>query len=89
MDDDTATYVLDFRSTRNCDRIAGMSPGEEIDVLVRPDGLPALDPITATARRSADGSEVTVTVDRGCEPRTHRWMWWILEDALRVHRGKQ
>jgi hypothetical protein len=71
---DQTVYDVDFRSTRNCDRIANMAPGEKAEILVRPDGQPGAEPTRAKACRSADGSEFHVTLDKGAEPRTHTWM---------------
>lgn len=81
-------HVVDFQSARNCTELETIEPGQEINILVRlesPAGSPA---IQARARRSQDGKTVEVSVQTAQGEEAHTWSWSILQDALRVHRGK-
>lgn len=84
---DDPTYVYDFRSTLNCATTQGATPGQEIDVLVRPDGQPDAPAVRARGTRSADGHSFTIIVTTIAGTQSHTWGWEALQNAIRVHRG--
>jgi len=53
---DSLAYVIDFRDSANCSRIASAQPGEEIQVLVYPEHEPLADSLGVKGIRSQDGA---------------------------------
>jgi hypothetical protein len=53
---ESSIYTIDFRDSANCSRIENVQPGEEIQVLVRPERDKSATPIIAKGTRSQDGT---------------------------------
>ena len=84
----STAYVLDFRNTLNCVKIESAQKGEELTVLVRPEHDLGAAATRANAKRSVDGATFAVTVQESGTEWTHTWNWDLLQDKIKVHRGK-
>ena len=74
------TYVINFRDSSNCSRIQRVQPGEEIQVLVRPEQEPFADLLGAKGTRSQDGALfiVELTTADG-KPQSFEWEYPMLK----------
>jgi hypothetical protein len=59
---ESSIYTVDFRDSANCSRIENVQPGEEIQVLVRPEQGTSATPIIAKGTRSQDGTTFMIEV---------------------------
>ena len=77
---DCLVYVIDFRDSSNCSRIQRVQPGEEIQVLVRPEQEPFADLLGAKGTRSQDGALfiVELTTADG-KPQSFEWEYPMLK----------
>jgi hypothetical protein len=85
---ESPTYILDLRDSLNCATLEGASPGEEIQVLVRPENDEASAPIRATGTLSSDSQTFQVVVTTSAGEQTHSWNYDTLKDALRARRKR-
>jgi hypothetical protein len=82
---ESPTYVLHLRDKSTCSRIQSASPGEEVQVLVRPAHDTTAKPIVAKGILSNDDASFSVVVTRadGMQ-QTHSWIYKELLEAISV-----
>jgi len=77
---DSLAYVIDFRDSANCSRIANAQPGEEIQVLVYPEHEPLADSLGVKGMRSQDGALFIVeTTTADGKQQSFEWEYPLLK----------